>query len=309
MEDEDDEEDDGPRPTKKAKKAESVKQQVKKVTIPAPVGPNGEPLKRKRGRPRKVPITSEAKGASAPAGESHFSVSPQVPNSSETQPARYLLTAFAFFTFLGNLHSSTDTFTSTHDGTVLNQLPATIAGNIGWWDGHLIRIAQLATSILLLLSLLAPHLPVYLQSLKAVKLLSLSTLVPSYSYPKHARKGKPITSTHTAKKDLGTLSSLFVESLRCITSKLHTDDDALRWKKEAQRLIFNGVSRPVNEFNLLTLHQVPKQRSQRGSMRIWRSLQWQTLLQSEHYWVLPSFLRHLLGNGHYLVTPTTSFGR
>jgi hypothetical protein len=178
MEEEDDDEGEGLRPAKKQKlkPSDTIKKEVKKVTAPPPLGPNGEPLKRKRGRPRKVPVpTPDSSEVPLSLGESQFSVLPQAPTSTEAQPVRYLLTAFAFFSFLGNLPTPKSSFANTHEGTVLNQLPVKLPINHDWWNSGFLQMAQLVTSLLLVLSLLAPYLPASIQSTKVTRMFSVSS--------------------------------------------------------------------------------------------------------------------------------------
>lgn len=166
--DEDDGDDDDGRAKKKAKVAKAPKKDtVKKPNSVQGAGDlmgSGVPEKRKRGRPRKVPVQPllpEDATSFIPSGE-HVVPQP-MPQDAQAQPVQqYLLATFALFSFFNSPLTSSSPSESqnhSHSGTVLGHIPAphVDASTYGWRE--FIQAFHLIVSALVFFSIVTPWLP------------------------------------------------------------------------------------------------------------------------------------------------------
>jgi hypothetical protein len=172
-EDSDGEDGEEGRARKKAKVAKAPKKEkpVKPTPPPSVPGvPGAVPEKRKRGRPRKVPLPPAipATTLTPMEGATAVMVSPHMPmhqdvSSISSQPApQYLLAVFAFFSVFnsplgssfGRSNAHTQTENHTHHGTVLSAHPSMIPTTSMPVSSHGYRIQELVQAFHLLVSTL-----------------------------------------------------------------------------------------------------------------------------------------------------------
>ena len=177
---EDDEEDPGrarkkPRTVKAAKstKVPSVLPATPKaITVPAT--PTVLPEKRKRGRPRKIPLPTPASQVAT--------TTPMMVASTPQPPQQYLLAAFAFLSFFNSPLTTSTPYSHPHEhtGSVLNHA---VTGNSGGYEwNNLIQAFHLLVSATLFFSIVVPWLPhTFHKSRFTAKLTSpFITIYPTY---------------------------------------------------------------------------------------------------------------------------------
>jgi len=154
---EEDEEDPG-RARKKARTVKTVKPKVPSVLPATPktttvtTTPTVLPEKRKRGRPRKIPLATPTSQVATPI--------PMTVTPTSQSPQQYLLAAFAFFSFFNSpLATSSTPYSHPHEhtGSVLNHTIAGKPAAYGW--NNLIQAFHLLVSAALFLSVVVPWLP------------------------------------------------------------------------------------------------------------------------------------------------------
>ncbi|KAG6330318.1 hypothetical protein ID866_8771 [Astraeus odoratus] len=159
------------------------------AVVPNPVA---VPEKRKRGRPRKiqpnVPAPLPASGTSVlltdPSVSSQSQVAPQV-TVQHVQPQQYLLAVFALFSFFNSPLTSSPIKQShhTHEGTVLSHVShAAHTSSIpisapGWAWNDVVEVIHLLASILILVSIIVPWIPLprRLSKSRILKLIPFSS--------------------------------------------------------------------------------------------------------------------------------------
>ena len=169
---EDDEEDSG-RARKRARTVKPVK--PTKVSSVLPATPKSTAItttptvlseKRKRGRPRKIPLPTPAPQLAI--------TTPATVNPTSQSPQQYLLAAFAFLSFLNSpLTVSSPPYSHSHEhtGSVLNHRVAGKSPEYGW--GDLIQTFHLLASAVVFFSIIVPWLPQALRNSRfIVKLAS-----------------------------------------------------------------------------------------------------------------------------------------
>ena len=154
-----DEEEDPGRARKKARTVKTVKStKVSSVLPTTPKAtivtntPTALPEKRKRGRPRKVPLPTPAPQVATMA--------PLSVNSASQPHQQYLLAAFAFLSFFNSPYvtsSAPYSHPHEHTGSVLNPTVAGKPSGYGWND--LIQTFHLLVSAALFFSIVVPWLP------------------------------------------------------------------------------------------------------------------------------------------------------
>ena len=154
---EDDEEDSG-RAKKKARTVKTVKStKVPSVLPAAPRAttvtntPAALPEKRKRGRPRKIPLPAPASQVATMA--------PTSANPTSKSHQQYLLAAFAFLSFFNSPFVTSTPYSRPHEhtGSVLNHTMAGKPAGYGWND--LIQVFHLVVSAAVFFSIVVPWLP------------------------------------------------------------------------------------------------------------------------------------------------------
>ena len=178
---EEDEEDPG-RARKKARTVKAVKPTKVPSVLPATpkttavtTTPTVLPEKRKRGRPRKIPLPAPTCQVATPI--------PMTVTPASQSPQQYLLAAFAFFSFFNSpLATSSTPYSHPHEhtGSVLNHTVAGKPADYGWND--LIQAFHLLVSATLFLSVVVPWLPhTFRKSRLTAKLASpFITAYPTY---------------------------------------------------------------------------------------------------------------------------------
>lgn len=154
-----DEEEDPGRARKKPRTVKTVKSTKVPSVLPTtpkaitvPTTPSVLPEKRKRGRPRKVPLPT-------PASQVATTVPVTAPSTSQP-PQQYLLAAFAFLSFFNSpltTPSAPHSHPHEHTGSVLNHTVVVKPVGYGWDD--LIQAFHLLVSATLFFSIVIPWLP------------------------------------------------------------------------------------------------------------------------------------------------------
>jgi hypothetical protein len=154
---EDDEEDSG-RAKKKARTVKTTKPTKVPSVLPAAPKvttvtntPAVLPEKRKRGRPRKIPL---------PAPASQVAATTPMPTNPTTKPhQQYLLAGFAFLSFFNSPFVTSTPYSHPHEhtGSVLNY--STVGKPTGYEWNNLIQVFHLVISAALFFSIVVPWLP------------------------------------------------------------------------------------------------------------------------------------------------------
>ena len=177
---EDDEEDSG-RAKKRARTVKAVKSTKVPSVLPAtPKATTGTATptvlseKRKRGRPRKIPVPTATPQA--------ISATPVIISPASQSPQQYLLAVFAFLSFLNSPLTTSTPFSHPHEhtGSVLNHTVAGKPSEHGW--DNIIQAFHLLVSAALFFSIVVPWLPQALRNSRFIlKLASpLIAVYPAY---------------------------------------------------------------------------------------------------------------------------------
>ncbi|KAH7882358.1 hypothetical protein F5I97DRAFT_1970216 [Phlebopus sp. FC_14] len=200
-------EDDGDSPerTRKKQKLDSAPPKKKRKIAPAvpahPV-PNAEivvtapgvvPEKRKRGRPRKIqpnvppPVTaSESVLLTDPSRPPQQGIAVPPMALQPVQPQQYLLAVFALFSFFNSPLTSSPRHATphhNHEGSVLSQVGSPLTASFTPASGHLgkdlIQIIHLLASILVIVSIVVPWVPIprRLSRVRILQVTPFSSLV------------------------------------------------------------------------------------------------------------------------------------
>ena len=208
------------------------------------------PEKRKRGRPRKIPLTTPASSVQSMSSQSvsHEQLQPA------QGPTQYLLATFALFSFFNSPLASYPSYTPTHTGTVLSnasrEMVTAVSASWGWRE--LIQAFHLLVSFCVFVSIVLPWLPgVFSMSFsrKFLKKDTKSETTPSSVVVALDPQQRGTADEERVLKEALGVTSIFSQVFRLavLLRRRPTTLEGKAWVRLAELLILSGTCPPLSD--------------------------------------------------------------